>query len=406
MSTADKPPRPLNPPYQFPPHNAPRVWFLTSGSSPIGIALSRQVLDHGDYVISGVLPSEFERDDLDRSRDFRAFLNEVGQKGKEGWRGRLRVVGLDSVVGTVEELSTSSLAMTLVRDQFETNFFGPVNAIKAVLPSFRAKKSGHIIILTGITGHIGTPGLGMYCASGWALEGFCDSLAYEIAPFNIKTSILQPNMEINILTNKISLPTQLPQYSPSVNPAPLAREILSGVLGRLSPPPSSTNHDDHTSTNTSYNNNITPSSPSPTTLNSSSKDPRSPAQHQAPTPYPQNPAPQNPTIRTLFPPLSATVQHSLVSETVHALTAIGGHDNPPARHIVGHDAVACVKEKLKTVSEELEDFVECSGGVDIVCDIGVGSGGAVKIEGEGSDGIGVGGGDGADGGGLGIGGEE
>ena len=54
-----------------------------------------------------------------------------------------------------------------------------------------------------------------------------------------------------------------------------------------------------------------------------------------------------------------------MAETVHAIAAIGGHDNPPARHIVGFEGVASVKEKLKTVSEELEDFVECSGAVDI-----------------------------------------
>lgn len=55
----------------------------------------------------------------------------------------------------------------------------------------------------------------------------------------------------------------------------------------------------------------------------------------------------------------------MLAETVHAVVAIGGHDNPPARHIVGHEAVASVKEKLKTVSEELEDFVEVSAAVDI-----------------------------------------
>lgn len=80
----------------------------------------------------------------------------------------------EAVIGTVEELAASPRSLTLVRDQFETNFFGPVNIIKAVLPTMRKKMIGHIIILTGITGHLGTPGLGMYCASGWALEGFCD----------------------------------------------------------------------------------------------------------------------------------------------------------------------------------------------------------------------------------------
>lgn len=52
-------------------------------------------------------------------------------------------------------------------------------------------------------------------------------------------------------------------------------------------------------------------------------------------------------------------------ETVHAITAIGGHENPPARHIVGSEGAASVREKLKTVSEELEDFIECSCAVDI-----------------------------------------
>lgn len=52
-------------------------------------------------------------------------------------------------------------------------------------------------------------------------------------------------------------------------------------------------------------------------------------------------------------------------ETVHALAAIGGHENPPSRHIVGSDGAAAVKEKLKTMSEELEDFVDASLAVDI-----------------------------------------
>ena len=51
-----------------------------------------------------------------------------------------------------------------------------------------------------------------------------------------------------------------------------------------------------------------------------------------------------------------------------AIAAIGGHDNPPARHIVGFEGVESVKEKLKTVSEELEDFLEVSGAVDIGCE--------------------------------------
>lgn len=70
-------------------------------------------------------------------------------------------------------------------------------------------------------------------------------------------------------------------------------------------------------------------------------------------------------VTSIYAPLSHAVKTALIAETVHALTAVGGHDNPPARHIVGFEGVASVKEKLKTVSEELEDFLEVSSAVDL-----------------------------------------
>jgi hypothetical protein len=102
-----RPPRPRSP--HFPPHNAPRVWFLTRGSSPIAIALARQVLDHGDYVVAGVVPVEFERRE-GQSEDFRNFLEDV--KKTERWRERLRVVGLDGTY--VSSLSNSECSYTML----------------------------------------------------------------------------------------------------------------------------------------------------------------------------------------------------------------------------------------------------------------------------------------------------
>ncbi len=170
-----------------------------------------------------------------------------------------------------------------------------------------------------IAGHLGTPGLGMYCASGWALEGFCDSLAYEIAPFNIKISIVQPTIEIGVLTNKIVSAPSMPQYAPGNNPAPLFRGIIGGLLDMIE----------------GQDGNDVP-------LTCATDE-----------------------VISLYPRLPAEMKSALLAETRNAITAIGGHDNPPARHIVGHEGVASVKEKLKTVSEELEDFVEVSCAVDI-----------------------------------------
>ena len=56
-----------------------------------------------------------------------------------------------AVIGTIEELAASQNTQTLIREQFETNFFGPVNIIKAALPAMREKRAGHIIALTGIS---------------------------------------------------------------------------------------------------------------------------------------------------------------------------------------------------------------------------------------------------------------
>lgn len=75
-----------------------------------------------------------------------------------------------------------------------------------------------------------------------------------------------------------------------------------------------------------------------------------------------------PEIVSVHPPLSMAHLEVLVSETVYAITSIGGHENPPSRHIVGQEGVASVKEKLKTVSEELEDFIVASFAVDVAAD--------------------------------------
>ncbi|PBP24831.1 NAD(P)-binding protein [Diplocarpon rosae] len=329
----------------FPMHNSPRVWFLTSALSPLAVRLIKLLLTHGDYVAAGLPPGEIENEE--RSAEFRELVNECksDRKDREGWKDRIRGIRCDgrvmgqcgaavaeavevfgridillcSVVGTVEEMSTSSATQNLVRDQFEIIFFSQVNYVKATLPILRERHNGHIIILTGITGHIGTPGMPFYSAATWALEGYCDSLAYEIAPFNVKLTIVQPNKEIAVLTNKITFAPQLPQYDSNNNPAPGLRDILTNVVN--SHP--ETRIEDQQGRN------------------------------------------DEETIVSRYPKLPSEARDRLVLETVHALTAIGGHENPPARHIVGYEGVASVKEKLKTVSEELEDFVEVSCAVDI-----------------------------------------
>lgn len=174
------------------------------------------------------------------------------------------------------------------------------------------------------------------------------SLAYEIAPFNIKVSIVQANMEVNVLTNRITSVPPMTEYLQGENPAPLAREIFSGLLDKL-----------ERIDNPSLNPNFDEKSPDSDDMSATSPDADMPDSTMGDLL-------SSDTVTSLYAPLSTTLKSSLIAETVHALTAIGGHDNPPARHIVGMEGVTAVKEKLKTTTEELEDFIEVSNAVDIV----------------------------------------
>lgn len=141
----------------------------------------------------------------------------------------------------------------------------------------------------------------------------------------------------------------MPVYLQGENPAPLAREIFSGLLDKLEridnpAAPQSNTFDETKSPGNDSTMSETGQDAEPTMGDLLSSD----------------------TVTSLYAPLPSVVKGSLIAETVHALTAIGGHDNPPARHIVGSEGVTVVKEKLKTTSEELEDFVEVSGAVDIM----------------------------------------
>ena len=175
----------------------------------------------------------------------------------------------------------------------------------------------------------------MYSAATWALEGYCDSLAYEVAPFNIKVTVVQPNMEVQALTNRLTFAPQIGAYTDAYANAPSVRDIFLNVL----------NSDPETAV---------PEPPPP-----SGDEPDTPDSTSLEAEIGQG------SIISRYPKLPPSAEDTLVGETVHALTAIGGLENPPLRHIVGHEAAAAVKEKLQTVTEEMEEFVDASLAVDI-----------------------------------------
>ena len=92
-----------------------------------------------------------------------------------------------SVAGAFEDLPGAE-----IRRVMETNFFGVLELTRALLPVFRAKRDGRIVLVSSEAAFMGQPANSIYCASKWALEGWAESLAYDVEPFGIKVILVEP----------------------------------------------------------------------------------------------------------------------------------------------------------------------------------------------------------------------
>ena len=129
--------------------------------------------------------------------------------------------------GPVEELS-----MEEIKTQFETNFFGAVRVMKAVLPMMRKQGSGTIGNVSSIGGKIGVPSLNSaYVGSKFALEGFSESMKYELEGFGIKVILIEPGaVNTNYLENSRQAQKALNPDSPY---AELSKMVSEGVRERF-----------------------------------------------------------------------------------------------------------------------------------------------------------------------------
>jgi NAD(P)-dependent dehydrogenase (short-subunit alcohol dehydrogenase family) len=92
-----------------------------------------------------------------------------------------------AVAGVLEDLPDGD-----IRRVMETNFFGVLALTRALLPTFRAQGHGRVVLVSSQAAFAGQPGNAMYCASKWALEGWAESLAYEVDPFGIDVVLIEP----------------------------------------------------------------------------------------------------------------------------------------------------------------------------------------------------------------------
>jgi NAD(P)-dependent dehydrogenase (short-subunit alcohol dehydrogenase family) len=180
--------------------SAPRVWFITGASRGFGRAFAAAALAAGDRVAATARRTEtldaLVAEHGDRILPLRLDVTDRAEvdaavRATIGAFGRLDVVVNNAgygLLGGVEEVGEQR-----ARAQLETNFFGALWVTQAVLPHLRAQRSGHIVQVSTIGGVAAFPGLGLYHASKWALEGMSESLAAEVAPFGIRVTLVEPS---------------------------------------------------------------------------------------------------------------------------------------------------------------------------------------------------------------------
>ena len=176
-----------------------KVWFINGASRGFGRVWAEAALQRGDKVAATARKIEsisalkeqygdnvllLELDVTDHSQ-----VKETIEQAHTHF-GRLDIVLNNagySFIGTIEEVSADE-----IRALYETNVLGPVAVIQAALPLLRQQGYGHIMGTSSNVGHVTIPVIGYYCSSKWAFEAIHESLAAEVAPFNIKVTIIEP----------------------------------------------------------------------------------------------------------------------------------------------------------------------------------------------------------------------
>ena len=185
-----------------------KVVLITGGSSGIGKSIG-EFLHHKGFVVYGtsrdperVLNSVFPLVALD-VRDADSIRQAIAKVYETS--GRLDIVINNAGVGITGPLE--EIPMEEMKNNFDTNFFGPIEVMKAALPQMRTQKSGLIINVTSIAGYMGLPYRGIYSASKGALELVTEALRMEVKSFGIHiTNVAPGDFATNIASGRYHAP--------------------------------------------------------------------------------------------------------------------------------------------------------------------------------------------------------
>ena len=194
-----------------------KVAVVTGSSSGIGFETSL-ALARKDYVTYSTMRNLQKSRDLDGvARDENLLLKAIEMDVDYDHSVKNAIDGIIDESGRIDVLvnnagfgvfgSVEDLGMQEIKNQFETNVFGVIRVTKKVLPSMRLRQNGVIVNVSSIAGLAGVPSQSIYCGSKFAVEGFSESLSFEVEPFGIKVILVEPGVINTEFVQDLIVPT-------------------------------------------------------------------------------------------------------------------------------------------------------------------------------------------------------
>jgi NAD(P)-dependent dehydrogenase (short-subunit alcohol dehydrogenase family) len=201
-----------------------KVFLVTGSSRGLGRQIAEKVLAAGHSLVATARRPEQLADLAERHGDrVRAVALDVTDPAaaRAAVATAVEAFGrLDVVVNNAGYANSGSVEDTPADDfraQVDANFFGVVNVTRAALPVLRAQGAGHVVQVSSVGGRVTTPGLSAYQAAKFAVGGFSEVLAKEVAPLGVRVTVLEPGgMRTDWAGSSMSVHPVSPAYEPTV----------------------------------------------------------------------------------------------------------------------------------------------------------------------------------------------
>ncbi|KAI9855234.1 MAG: hypothetical protein M1824_006235 [Vezdaea acicularis] len=313
----------------------PLVWIVFGATGHLGQSLTKRILaassqdnvtavgKTGENTLESMSGWSSRCEGMLCDVRVRETVQRVIDRSVERW-GRIDVIANCSGYGVIGSCEDQSLPE--IRNQFRTNFLGTLYMIQLSLPLFRRQQSGRYLIYSSTSGALGVPGLGPYCATKYATEALIESLLYEIDHFRIRATLVEP-----------------------------------GLVRR----------DDHSATLDDTSGHPGPANTTPAAASAPPPEPRPSTTLPALPPFghflllpPSAPyaSPTSPSghARRMISFLGTSRQPTSAVKCAELVWQLGHCAYPPLRLLLGSYAVESVRDRLRCVIEEIEDWKHLS----------------------------------------------